>query len=346
MYALREQLIRPQAVFLSRAGIHRPELQDLVTAVGGRRHFEPRLTGNFAHADYVANAPTRSATPGATDAPLDLRTAAIALEKRAQDTDAFSVNAFGIAQLYTGRAVAAVSTLERAMRLSPKDARLSSDLAAGYLVRARETNQIEDVARAVGYAKQAADLDPRLAEARFNLALSLEQLSLRLEATRAWQAYVNVDANSAWAREARARIERLSETPEARWEKQRREIVAAGDRGDEGSIRAATQQYPDTTYEHVENDLITAWADAWLARDREKAAKNLQASSVIGRRSRGACRKPAVQARVQVPQGTQTLRRVLPTARGGTENRTHPDLPGNHLSSVQRRRRSGVLPAH
>ncbi len=270
-YAFRDQWVPPSAFSPERTGIHRPELRDLATAVGGRRPFEPRLTGNFAHADYSAETPTRSAAPAATDAPLDLRVAAIALEKRAQEsTDAFSVNAFGIAQLFTGRTAPGVSTLERAMRLAPRDARLSSDLAAGYLVRARETNQIEDVARAVGHAKHAADLDPRLAEARFNLALSLEHLSLRHEAMRAWQAYLDLDPQSAWAREARARIERLSETPEARWEKQRREIIAAGDRGDEASIRVATQQNPDTAYEYVENDLIPAWADAWLAeRSRE-----------------------------------------------------------------------------
>ena len=241
------------------------------------------MTGNFAHADYAADAATRSAAPAATEAPLDLRVAAIALEKRAQEsTDAFNVNAFGIAQLFTGRTAPAVSTLERAMRLAPRDARLSSDLAAGYLVRAGETKQIEDVARAVGHAKQAADLDPRLAEAGFNLALSLEHLSLRHEAKRAWQAYLDLDPRSAWAREARARIERLSEAPEARWDKQRREVIAAGERADEASIRVATQQHPDIAYEYVENDLIPAWADAWLANDREKAAKHLRLARLFG----------------------------------------------------------------
>jgi tetratricopeptide (TPR) repeat protein len=175
-----------------------------------------------------------------------------------------------------------VSTLERAMRLAPRDARLSSDLAAGYLVRARETNQIEDVARAVGYAKQATNLDPRLAEARFNLALSLERLSLRHEAMKGWRSYIELDADSAWAHEVRARIARLDETPEARWEKRRRDVIAAGDRGDEASIRLATQQNLDTAYEYVENDLIPAWADAWLANDREKAAAHLRRARLFG----------------------------------------------------------------
>jgi CHAT domain-containing protein len=317
-YALRDQWVPPSAFSPARTGFHRPELRDLATAVGGRRPFEPRLTGNFAHADYAADAPTRSAAPAATDAPLDLRIAAIALEKRAQEsTDAFSVNAFGIAQLFTGRTAPAVATLERAMRLAPRDARLSSDVAAGYLVRARETNQIEDVARAVGHAKQAADLDPRLAEARFNLALSLEHLSLRHEAMRAWQAYLDLDPRSAWAREARARIERLSETPEARWEKQRREIIAAGERGDEASIRVATQQNLDTAYEYVENELIPAWADAWLAGDREKSAKNLRLARLFGQAlADGVGERMPVDAALAIERAVGDQARANALARG------------------------------
>jgi CHAT domain-containing protein len=173
------------------------------------------------------------------------------------------------------------------------------------------------VARAVGHAKQAADLDPRLAEARFNLALSLEHLSLRHEAMKAWQAYVDVDANSAWAREARARIERLSETPEARWEKQRREIIAAGDRGDEASIRVATQQNLDTAYEYVENDLIPAWADAWLAGDREKAAKNLRLARLFGQAlADGVGERMPVDAALAIERAVGDQARANALARG------------------------------
>jgi CHAT domain-containing protein/tetratricopeptide (TPR) repeat protein len=264
-------------------GASRPDLQELVVAVGQRRTFEPRVTGNFAYGTLVASAPARSAGPSPDAAPLELRVAAIALEKRARTSaDPLALNAFGIAQLVTGQTAGAVSTLEEAIRLAPKDARLSSDMAAGYLVRARETDRIDDVARAVGFAEQATELDPKLAEARFNLALSLERLSLRREATRVWQSYLALDAASEWAAEARRRLEQLAETPEARWEKQRREIIAAGDRGDETSIRAATGRFPDTAYEYVENDLIPAWADGWLARDGAKAASSLKRAWLYG----------------------------------------------------------------
>jgi CHAT domain-containing protein len=266
-----------------RDGTYRSDLQELVAAAGQRRTFEPRVTGNFAYGTLVAAAPTRSAASSPDDSPLVLRAAAIALEKRARaSAEPLALNAFGIAQLVTGQTAGAVATLEEAIRLAPKDARLSSDLAAGYLVRGRESSRIEDVARAVGLAEQATELDPRLAEARFNLALSLERLSLRSEASRAWQSYLAVDSTSEWAAEARRHLEQLSETPEMRWEKQRREIIAAGDRGDEASIRAATGRFPDTAYEYVENDLIPAWADAWLARDVAKAANSLKLARLYG----------------------------------------------------------------
>jgi CHAT domain-containing protein len=302
----------------ARAGHHRSELQDLVAAVGPRRTFEPRVTGNFAYGELTVPAVTRSADRAKDDAPLPLRVAAIELEKRARGSaDPAALNAFGIAQLMSGDTARAVSTLEEASRLAPKDARLSSDLAAGYLVRAHEANQIEDVARAVGFAHRATEADPRLAEARFNLALALEGLSLRHEATRAWQAYVEIDPASPWAADAKRRIERLRETAEARWEKQRREVIAAGDRGDEASIRAATRTFPDTAYDYVENDLIPAWADAWLARDVEKAGTRVRLARAFGQAlADGVGDRMPLDAAIAIERATASRERADALARG------------------------------
>ena len=302
---------------LYRAGPPRPELQELVAATGERRTFEPRVTGNFKYGKLTDTA-TRSGEPAREDAPLNIRVAEIALEKRASaSTDPAALNAFAIAQLITGQTTRAVATLESAVRLAPRDARLSSDMAAGYLVRARQTNQIEDVARAVGFAKGATDADPKLAEARFNLALSLEGLSLRLEATKAWQSYLELDASSEWAAEARRHIERLAETPDGRWEKQRREVIAAGERGDEASIRAATQKFPDTAYEYVENDLIPAWADAWLARDVEKAGRTIRLARAFGQAlADGVGDRMPLDATVAIERASATLSHTDSLARG------------------------------
>ena len=250
----------------------RSEVAALVAAVGQSRPFEPRLTGGFRYGEPRGQDSRRSGSLSAEDLPLDLRSAAIAIEKRAQgSSDPLALGAFAKAQLVTGRADKAVSTLMDAIRRAPHDSGLLSDLAAAYLVRSRDTNDASDAARAVGYARQAVDTDGALTEARFNLALSLEELSLRREATKAWQAYLETDRRSPWAMEATRHIERLAESPEARWEKQRREIIAAGDSGDWRVVREIVARFPDTAYDYVENDLVPAWTHAWLAHDAARA---------------------------------------------------------------------------
>ena len=142
----------------------RPELAELVTAVGQRRTFEPRVTGGFAYGGVTSATLTRSGTPADDQPPLELRGAALRLESRARRAaNPLAANAFGIAQLLTGQSERAVATLEGAVRLAPKDPRLLSDMAAAYLVRSRDANQFEDVARAVGFAQQATEANPQLA---------------------------------------------------------------------------------------------------------------------------------------------------------------------------------------
>jgi tetratricopeptide (TPR) repeat protein len=214
--------------------------------------------------------------------PLEVRATIIGLERRASGGKPLALNAFGIAQLLTGESEKAVATLERAVRLGPKDPRLLSDMAAAYLVRSLDADRFEDAARAVGFAQRATDANPQLAEARFNLALSLERLSLRGEARKAWQSYLKIDRTSPWAGEASRHLARLAESPEQRWENQRREIISAGERGDDDAIRNATKRFPDTAYDYVESDLVPAWADAWLARDPEEVKRTAQLARRFG----------------------------------------------------------------
>ena len=261
----------------------RKEVAALVAAVDHSRPFEPRLTGGFRYGEPRSRDSVRSGSLSADELSIDLRSAAIAIEKRAQgSSDPLALGAFATAQLVTGRTDKAVSTFMDAIRLAPHDSGLLSDLSAAYLVRFRDTNDASDAARAAGYARQAVDTDGALTEARFNLALSLEELSLRREATKAWYAYLGIDPGSPWAHEATRHIERLAESPETRWEKQRREIIAAADRRDSRVVREIVARFPDTAYDYVENDLVPAWTQAWLAHDMARAKDVTARARVFG----------------------------------------------------------------
>ena len=99
--------------------------------------------------------------------------------------------------------------LAAAAREQPKNAKYQSDVAALYLERVRNGQRPGDLIKALAAAERGRLADPRLAEAWFNRALALEQLSLRAQARAAWTDYLARDRSSPWADEARAHLAAL-----------------------------------------------------------------------------------------------------------------------------------------
>jgi tetratricopeptide (TPR) repeat protein len=67
---------------------------------------------------------------------------------------------------------------------------------------------------AIAHYRRALDLSPDYADAHFNLAAALARAGRPAEAVRHWQRYLALDAESPWARIARAHLE-IVESPEA-----------------------------------------------------------------------------------------------------------------------------------
>ena len=99
-----------------------------------------------------------------------------------------------------------ISQLEEAVTLSPRDARLLTDLAAAYFVRGQQNDQPKDFIMALATIDKAVQADGRLHPALFNRALFLQGMSLRTEAWFAWQAYLALDREPGWAEEAEAHL--------------------------------------------------------------------------------------------------------------------------------------------
>ena len=210
--------LRPQ--LLTQWWPGRSELTELVAAVGTERTIEPRLTGGFAYGPL--HGPVRGGERTEERLSPELRIAALTLEKRVQGRrDPSSLAAYAAAELVTGQADRAVSALEEAAQLAPKNARVQNDLSAAYLVRSKEKPGLEDLNKALTAATAAIEADPSLPEARFNLALVLEGLSRRNEARKAWEAYLKNDSKSPWAREAKGHLDTLAlERQSQRFDKQ------------------------------------------------------------------------------------------------------------------------------
>ena len=130
----------------------RPELAQLVAAVGDHRPIVPRLTGGFAYG------PPPSPMRGTADreVPPDVRIAAAEIEKLEEQHDTpQNEGALGVAYLVSGEVDKAVQSLEDAVAQEPGNGDLQSDLAAAYLVQATQQDRAEDYPKALTAAERA-----------------------------------------------------------------------------------------------------------------------------------------------------------------------------------------------
>lgn len=179
-------------------------LNNLVTAVGTTRTFEPRLTGGFAYA------PVRGPMRGANVVELspDTRIAIAEIEKQ------FAAHPVAAtAAIIAGDPDRAISILQSATQTDPANAKHLSDLSAAYLVKAERTNSKADASNALATANRALEIDRLMPEALFNRALALQRSGLNEDAKVAWQAFLTIDDRSGWADDARARLRILSTQP-------------------------------------------------------------------------------------------------------------------------------------
>jgi tetratricopeptide (TPR) repeat protein len=180
----------------------------LVAAVADQRTFEPRLAGGFRYAPVQGV--MRSGDPRAVPLKpeVTIATAQIAqLATRDKSADAQAL--LGAARLIAGDADGAILALQAASLAQPANASTLSDLSAAYYVRAERTGRATDYSQALDAAKSAIAINPRLPEARFNLALATERTQPAAEARQAWDAYLQLDPSSAWAEEARRHLANL-----------------------------------------------------------------------------------------------------------------------------------------
>jgi CHAT domain-containing protein/tetratricopeptide (TPR) repeat protein len=240
-----------------------PLVAQLAEAMGTRRFVEPRLTGGFRHGRLTT---MRSGdTPQGLDAqsPAVLGAVARIREQAEGDTSPEAMGALGVTYLVSGDAGAAVKSLESASAQKPDDARLLSDLAAAYLVRAAQSDEPADIPKALESAERAIVLKDPPPEAYFNRALALERLHLVDAARKAWEDYLQRDSSSGWADEARQHLEALPKARPSSAEEDKARVRAAVEGGQQAIDRLA-EDSPSLLRDYFEDDLLPAWADAYL----------------------------------------------------------------------------------
>jgi CHAT domain-containing protein len=240
-----------------------PLVAQLAEAMGTRRFVEPRLTGGFRHGRLTT---MRSGdTPQGLDAqsPAVLGAVARIREQAEGDISPESLGALAVTYLVSGDAAAAVKSLESASAQKPDDARLLSDLAAAYLVRAAQSDEPADIPKALESAERAIVLKDPPPEAYFNRALALERLHLVDAARKAWGDYLQRDSSSGWADEARQHLEALHKARQSSAEEDKARVRAALDLGPDAVDRLADET-PQLLRDYFEDDVLPSWAEAHL----------------------------------------------------------------------------------
>jgi CHAT domain-containing protein/tetratricopeptide (TPR) repeat protein len=257
-----------------------PLVAQLAEAMGTRRFVEPRLTGGFRHGRLTT---MRSGdTPQGLDAqsPAVLSAVARIRERAEGDISPESLGALGVTYLVSGDAAAAVKSLESASAQKPDDARLLSDLAAAYLVRAAQSDEPADIPKALESAERAIVLKDPPPEAYFNRALALERLHLVDAARKAWGDYLQRDSSSGWADEARQHLEALPKARHSSAEEDKARARAAIEGGQPAIDRLADES-PSLLRDYFEDELLPAWADAYLV-GRPDAVLYRERARVVG----------------------------------------------------------------
>jgi CHAT domain-containing protein len=209
-----------------------------------------------------------------------------------RDPGPASHHALGRLYLFKRQFDYAIRHLTEALKADGDNARIHSDLGAAWFERGgvesqrgEEAASAESFARSLGHLNRALELDPSLPEALFNRALVRQQLKLFRLAGDDWKAYLERDATSPWADEARQHL-KSAEEQQSRSAQDREQIfqsfLAASRAADDETAWALLRRHRDFTGGFIENRLLDEHLDAATKGRGAEARERLQALSYAG----------------------------------------------------------------
>ncbi len=258
-------------------------LARLAGAFEGKRPVEGRLSGGFAYAAYEPPEDTSASKPV-----LDrgfYRIAGVAseiLDAAAKTPSASNLHAAGVLHLFWNKPEDAVLMLETARGKAPNDAAILSDLSAAYFAGARADSQPYDFIDALEVADESLRPNGASIEGHYNRALALQALHLASEARSAWQHYLDLDAESGWANEARRKLRDLEiPTRVQEWSSQKEVLLTAVEQGGIGTVESIAARFPQEARRLAEG-LFFNWAVAVEDNQRAEATRALATIRGIG----------------------------------------------------------------
>jgi hypothetical protein len=189
----------------------------------------------------------------------------------------------GVALLLIDRPESAVVRLRAAAEAAPEQAMRWNDLAAAQYALAEKSARPSLYPEALAACDRALDADPRLPEALFNRALVLERLGLRQEARAAWEQFLAADSSSPWSAEARRHLSQLpGSTGESLFKRDQPRLEQVAAANDTAGLEVLVRRYPQRSRTFGESEYLGRWAEAILADDPARAARELTVARGIG----------------------------------------------------------------
>lgn len=249
------------------------------------RLIEGRLAGGFPYRPMVSE--TGVEARKTIDAAAK-RAAALQISATHGLSAAEALHVDGVVYLLTGDSLRAVTALERAveeatdeidiLRAIDKstDGELINDLAAAYHVRGIAGGGARDHVASLDASERAWTLH-QSPETAWNLAIALEATVLKPEAAAAWRRYLALDPASGWSQEAQRRLATLTAASQfERWKKAKQQIEAGL-----AASPLQTRGIVEQLCRYIEEEMLTAWADAISVGDTQHAGEIMARSHIV-----------------------------------------------------------------
>src|SRR5215203_443489 len=242
--------------------------------IGLLRVSEGRLTGGFSWAPMHGSRPMVA---------RELRRASRELERSPARRSPEIQGNLGFLALVDSRYSFAIDSFTRAVKKSPGNAALLTDLSAAQIAAATADGKPYLFFEALDTVQQALRIEPMSPEARFNYAVTTEHLHLNLTARKAWEDFLDVETDPQWRKEAEQRLEKLCRPVAGeRWLVLRRELETKNGHDYEASLQEALTRFPQQLRQWVQEMLLSRWATACVTGNAQQEERFYQAVSEIG----------------------------------------------------------------
>lgn len=183
-------------------------LADLKSIYKTERPIQARVAG-FEHSPFVV----RRGAEKENNKQIQRRKIELDLIREAgQKPSAENFNALGLYYLTEKRFDEAAAQFQKALESNLRSAEIHNNLAAGFYEKAKmetEPEKSNNLAKSLDELNEALKLNPNLLEAIFNKALVLLELNQATDAAAVWKQYLEKEAESKWAEEARRNLREL-----------------------------------------------------------------------------------------------------------------------------------------